>query len=148
VCNGDPDCESDEMTFVGAGELGLGAVTVTVGAADWAAASGSGARERVVADRPATLSCFSAQGVRHRTPEIRAVHGVWIDAALGDGRFVEGGVFAGRLSGPYLGCGYDGRPYQIEFSLHKADAAVFRLYFPAREGGAEGTGPTCGAVIG
>ena len=147
VCNGDPACESDLMTFIGAGELGLGAVTVAVGAADWVAA-GSGPQEAVVADEPKHLSCSSADGIRHQTKDIAAAHSAWVSGARESGRFVEGGVFANALSGPYLGCGYDGRAYQIEFSLHESGRAVFRLYFPAREQGAEGTGPVCESAIG
>ncbi|MEX0338119.1 MAG: hypothetical protein AB3N11_03675 [Arenibacterium sp.] len=147
VCDGGRTCESDLMTFIGAGELGLGAVTVAVGAADWAAA-GAGPHEVSVGDQPTHMSCFSAAGIRHQTGDIVDVHRAWIAQALDSGRFIEGGVFASVMSGPYLGCGYDGRAYQIEFSLHDSGSAVFRLYFPAREKGAEGTGPSCTQVIG
>lgn len=149
VCNGDPACEGDLMTFIGAGDLELGAVRVAVGSADWAAVGRTAATpvETMIGDRPAHVSCSSAAGVVHQTRDIREVHGAWIEQARALGRFVEGGVFAGFLSGPYLGCGYDGRPYQIEFSLHREGAAVFRLYFPAREGGAEGTGPNCAQAV-
>ena len=146
VCNGDPVCEDDDMTFVAPGASGTGEVRVAVGAADRFADLGGS--ETVVGDAPAHLTCRSADGVRHTTAEVRRAHGALVARALAEARWIEGCIFSDVLSGPYLGCGHDGRPYQVEFSLHRAGPAVLRLYYPAREGAAEGVVPSCVRVIG
>jgi hypothetical protein len=121
-------------------------VTVRVGAADWVVAPGSG--ERRIGDFPRHMSCVSADGSGHVTDAILPLHAPFVAEAVAQGRLVEAGVFAGAMSGPYLGCGHDGRPYQVEFSLREAGAALLRLYHPAREGGAEGLTPACAGKIG
>jgi hypothetical protein len=75
------------------------------------------------------------------------MHASLVAQSVARGRLVEAGVFAGPLSGPYLGCGHDGRPYQVEFSLRNRGVAILRLYHPAREGGAEGLTPTCAGRV-
>lgn len=145
LCTGVAGCEDDAMTFVAPGGLSAGAVTIKVGAADWAATEQSG--ESRVADFPRHMSCESAAGTGHTPEAILALHAPLVAQAVETGRLVEAGVFAGALSGPYLGCGHDGRPYQIEFSLKDGGAALLRLYHPAREGGAEGLTPACTGVV-
>ncbi len=146
ACADARDCAADAMTFVAPGALGAGAVTVTVGAADWAASERS--QETSVGNFPRHMSCVSADGSGHVTEAILPLHAPFVAEAVAQGRLVEAGVFAGALSGPYLGCGHDGRPYQVEFSLREAGAALLRLYHPAREGGAEGLTPACAGKIG
>ena len=146
-CDGGPACEDDNMTFVAPVEMGFGAVTVTVGAADWAALQSGSDTDRTVADFARHLSCVSEARAPHTVAAILSLHEPLVKRAVQSGRLVEAGVFAGVLSGPYLGCGHDGRPYQIEFALPDTGAAKLRLYHPAREGGAEGLTPACEEIV-
>jgi hypothetical protein len=147
VCNGAAACEDDEMTFIAPAPLGAGAVTVSVGAADRFGPRPRSA-ETAVGDRPAHMTCRSAADTAHGTAQVRGTQLAWAEGALASRRVIEAGLFADTASGPYLGCAYDGRSYQIEVAHFESGEAVLRVYLPAREGAPEGAMPDCGSLLG
>ncbi|WP_157937653.1 hypothetical protein [Oceaniglobus roseus] len=138
VCNGDPACEGDDMTFIAPGEFGSGAVTVRVGRADWVGQRHFGGGEDRVASFPAHFFCASAEGTAHATADILAAHEDWVARAVAEGRLRPALGFVSAEAGPYVGCGWDGRPFVIEFSLMRPGPAVLRLNYPARVPAADG----------
>jgi hypothetical protein len=132
VYNGDRGSENDDVTFIAPPPHGTGAVRLRVGAADWVGARYFGPGEGAVGDRPAHAFCTSAEGGRHRTDDLGTRHEAWVERQLATRRLVPAADHVSLAAGPYLGCGYDGRAYLVEFSLKRPGPAVLRVFYPAR----------------
>jgi hypothetical protein len=148
VCNGDPACEDDDMTFIAPGPLGTGAVTVRVGDADWVGRKyfGRDPAEARVASFPAHVFCASADGVRHSTADLGTAHGVWVVRQRAAARLFPADGYVSLEAGPYVGCGFDGRQFLVEFSLARPGPAVVRMNYPTRAHAAAATPMVCGGV--
>jgi len=146
VCNGDPGCEGDDMTFIAPAPNGSGAVTVRVGDADWVGRKyfGQGQAEAAVASFPAHAFCASAADVRHTTNDLGTAHAVWVLRQRAASRLFPATSYVSIEAGPYVGCGFDGRPFLIEFSLSRPGPAVVRMNYPTLTGAAPETPMTCG----
>jgi len=148
VCNGDPACEDDAMTFIAPVPFGTGAVTVRVGDADWVGRRyfGRDPVETVVGSFPAHVFCTSAEGVRHTTVDLGRVHRAWVVRQRAQARLFPAETYVSVEAGPYVGCGYDGRLFLVEFSLARPGPAVVRMNYPTRTNAAPETPMTCGGV--
>jgi len=109
VCNGDPQCETDMMTFIPAGRGAQGAATVIV-------------PEPVVGDRPAEAVCMMAPGVIFRANVIAPAHREFIAAALNSGRLAALDAEAGQ----FVGCAFDGRRFDLSVAVRSAGLLRFR----------------------
>jgi len=145
VSNGDPVCEDDDMTFIAPSPNGTGAVMVRVGHADWVGDRyfGQVPVETVVGSFPAHAFCASADGVRHTTADLGHVHGLWVLRQRAAARLFPAESHVSLEAGPYVGCGFDGRPFLIEFSLARPGPAVVRMNHPTLADAAPGTPMNC-----
>ncbi|RVT83273.1 hypothetical protein DXV76_13575 [Rhodobacteraceae bacterium CCMM004] len=109
------------------------AVVLSVGAGDPVGARLTGAVPAVLGDTPSHADCRLDDGGAPATAAIAGGHALWVHRARAEGRLMPVTLFAGDAAGPYVGCAYDGRLYQVEFSLKETGPALFRVYLPARE---------------